>query len=295
MANTAIRDLGAGTLAADSAFPIQNTSAATVAEKASYSKMGGLVHAANTITTANLTASVGTLHKVTIAGLTANRDFILPDTAAIGERVGVYVVDGDATYVLQIKTAATASEINGADASSTLWSSVFIQNEIVIFECIKAGGAGDTDWIVIQDGRIACNASMADTTGTANYYTNDTVITPAYNVASPNVGGTADTTADQIVIRRAGIYRISMSAVTPSVLDSGEIMQQLLTVNGTTKIRTAIQSAVTNALVGANCVRTMTLAVGDVLLGKIYHNEGANLTWSTDEAYAPRLEITEIF
>jgi len=220
MANQVIRDLGAGTLATDSALVLQNTSAATRPTQVAFSEMGGLVHSDDTITTANLTASVGTLHKVTIAGMTADRDFILPDTAAIGERVGVFVVDGDDTYVLQIKTAATSSEINGADASSTIWSSVFIQNEVVIFECIKAGGAGDTDWIVVQDGRIPCNSKMyLSTTTTGTPMTASTYVTLPLDTVENDLGDIADITNDYFDLRRAGNYvgTVSMQVDTPIV------------------------------------------------------------------------------
>ena len=64
----------------------------------------------------------------------------------MGERVGVYVVDGDATYELILKGAASQT-INGGTAA-TEWSRVFIANECVIFRCIAAN-----TWIVEYDGR----------------------------------------------------------------------------------------------------------------------------------------------
>jgi len=77
MADTTIRGLtggDSGQPAADAWLISQATSTATTPLAHSFSAMGGMVHAANTLTTGNLTASVGTLHLLTIAGLTANKE-----------------------------------------------------------------------------------------------------------------------------------------------------------------------------------------------------------------------------
>jgi len=77
---------------------------------------GGLEPNNQTITTADVTGAVGQLYVCTIAGLTANRNLTLP-SATVGERIGVYVADGDATYALIVKGAASQT-INGGSAAT---------------------------------------------------------------------------------------------------------------------------------------------------------------------------------
>jgi hypothetical protein len=238
MANEALRNLTTGTLAADSAVPIQNTSAATRMQQASFSEMGGLVLASNSLTTANLTASVGTLHQLTIAGLTAIRDFILPDTAAVGERVALYIVDGDPTYEVNIKTAATGSLLNGVDHSATAWSKVFIQHETMVFRCINAGGAGDTDWIVEHDGRIPCVARMHLATDAVAFLAtaNTSYQIEISTVDNDSFGGT-DTGNYHILVRRGGNYGLSAKfACTTLGADFENIETMIYVNNGATKV-----------------------------------------------------------
>lgn len=298
MADTTIRGLAGGDSgqpAADAWFIAQATSGATTPLAHSFASIGGLEQASNTLTTANLTASVGTLHLVTVSGLTADRDFILPDTAKVGQRVGVYLVTASPTaFELNIKTAATGSLINGVDASATAHTQLLILGEMLVFECVNAGGAGDTDWIRVYDGRKPCHATMADTSGTASHYADSVSTTPAYNVATVNVGSIADTTGDQILIRRAGNYSISMSANTGAEMGIGIVMQLLLTVNGTTHVRAAQYSPVASGLIGFGIGRVAALVAGDVLVGKVYHNKGSAITWSTNVAYAPRINVVEV-
>ena len=124
---------------------------------------GGLLPNAQTVTTTDITGAVGQMYVLTIAGLTGNRNLTLP-SAAPGQRVGVYVADGDDTYSI-ILIGAASQTINGGSAA-TEWSRVFIKGECVIFLCIAAN-----TWIVESDGRIPCQCkvtlSAAITTNTA--------------------------------------------------------------------------------------------------------------------------------
>lgn len=167
MANATIYDLTQETsLNAADRLIVQQTGASTRATSATFALMGGLVYSASSVTTANVTATVGTIHALDLSGLTADRNFVLPDSAQVGERIGVFVTTGDASFELDIVTAATGSLINGANAGGgTSWSRLFITNECCVFRCVNAGGAGDTDWIVEYDGRIPCHCLLE---GTAN-------------------------------------------------------------------------------------------------------------------------------
>ena len=241
MANSAIRDLSTAILSADSALPLQNTSAATRAEQTAFSELGGLVLSSDTMTTANLTASVGTLHQLTIAGLTAIRDFILPDTAAVGERVALYIVDGDPDYEVNIKTAAAGSLLNGTDHNSTAWSKVFIKNETVLFRCVVAGGAGGTDWIVENDGRIPCSTRMYMNTDATSLLAvpNTDYQVPLASITSDNCSA-ADTTNNHILIRRDGNYYLAGKTTPTNVgLDQEDFVVKVSSNNNATQLASA--------------------------------------------------------
>jgi hypothetical protein len=167
-----------------------------------------------TITTGNITGEAGQMYVCTIAGLTADRDLTLP-SAQVGERIGVYIVDGDADYALVLKGAASQT-INGGTAA-TEWSRVFIANESVTFLCIAAN-----TWIVETDMRIPCALKMfpaTDTTGeTAAQYTDIdlSATTPDYDI-----GGMAVIASDHALIRRAGKYTVQVTGRNVSSITDG--------------------------------------------------------------------------
>ena len=243
MADTTIRGLSAGTLAIDTAFVGQNTGTGTLAEKFDFSAVGGLILASNTLTTANLTATVGTLHQLTIAGLTADRDFILPDTAAVGETIGLYIVDGDASFEVNIKTAATGSLLNGTDHSSTEWSKVFIAGETMLFRCVNGGGAGDTDWIIQPggDGRTPCVASMYlaadDLDGMPVDDTNYQV--PLDTSLHDNFSGVI-TAQEHILIRRTGTYACAGMWVNSDSFSTTGLIRTEIYVNNAGTVKAAL-------------------------------------------------------
>lgn len=168
-------------------------------------------YSAAVVTTASVTGVVGTFHALNISGLTADRNFILPDGATVDDRVGLWLsLDAPASFELNIVTAASGSRINNVNAGGgTPWSSVFIAGEVLIFRCINAGGAGDTDWVVEYDGRIPCQALLrlsADQTSVAD----ETFTKIVLDAEDIDIGNIADpTTNNRINTRRAGNYQIS--------------------------------------------------------------------------------------
>lgn len=159
---------------------------------------GGLTPNAQTITTADVTGAVGQLYVCTIAGLTANRNLTLPSASA-GERVGVYVVDGDDTYALILKGAASQT-INGGSAA-TEWSRVFIAGECVVFICTAAN-----TWIVESDGRIPQHGMLNLTSNSASRLTNNTIVALDFNEVVRNTGSIAVLANDRFEPRRQGHY-----------------------------------------------------------------------------------------
>ena len=158
----------------------------------------GLETNAQTVTTTDITGAVGQLYVCTIAGLTANRNLTLP-SAAVDELVGVQIVDGDASFALILKGAASQT-INGGSAA-TEWSRLFIAGETVIFRCTAAN-----TWVVANDGRKPCRTGMllnGDIT-TLTPATWEAVVFNSKDIT--DTGGIADSTAGTFVLRRAGTY-----------------------------------------------------------------------------------------
>jgi hypothetical protein len=207
MADETLWDLTAETvMTAAHRLAVHDTSAATRAQHATFALLGGLEINNQTVTTTDVTGAVGQLYVCTIAGLTADRNLTLP-SAQVGERVGVYIVDGDADYALVLKGAASQT-INGGTAA-TEWSRVFIANEAVTFLCIAAN-----TWIVETDMRIPCAVKIRPVTDTPASETSFTWTDIDLSGTTPDydVGGIAVIASDHVLIRRTGMYQITMNA-----------------------------------------------------------------------------------
>ena len=177
----------------------------SVIASAAFGNNAALNHVAASPTTAGVTGVVGTMHLLDISGLTASRNFTLPATAAVGDRVGVYLTTGDASYELII-IGDTGDTINGGSAN-TEWSRLFITNECVILRCVTANAA----WVVEYDGRIPCLAGMLKTTNTN---VNDVTATKiALNeVIVDNCSVCDSATNNRFNIRRTGTYKCTGKA-----------------------------------------------------------------------------------
>lgn len=183
---------------------------------------GGLEISNQTVTTTDITGAVGNMYICTIAGLTANRNLTLP-SAAVGERIGVHVVDGDDTYALILK-GASGQTINGGSAA-TEWSRVFIKGETVIFKCIAAN-----TWIVESDGRIPCVAkirltatsqsvSAATQTEWKDFDSNG--VSEVFDVGNI-MDGTTGSSGGRVTIRRSSDYNIFGALASGDALSNGE-------------------------------------------------------------------------
>lgn len=173
-----------------------------------------------TVTTTDITGAVNQFYICTIAELTAHRNLTLPSATA-GDRIGVYIVDGDADYALILKGAASQT-INGGTAA-TEWSRLFIKGESAIFKCTAAN-----TWIVENDRRIPCVARMELSTAiTTNSAATWTVLT--HDTAVVNIGQMCDTGTNSIVLRRDATVVISAQMATN---DSSKIADQDSVITG---------------------------------------------------------------
>lgn len=263
--------------ASSSGSAVSFTSAAVVSviATAAAGNNWGLNEISASPTGAGVTGVVGTLHILDISGLSADQDFTLPATCAVGDRVGVFIKTGDPDYELLLKPAS-GDTINGGSAGAE-WSRLFISNECVIFRCITA----DTDWIVEYDGRIPCVAGLSSA-GVS--MANNTVIrlTSAQWTADFNQGNAYVTsgTHPAFKARRAGKYQTVVSGASASMADARIWYVRVETSpNGTpvTKVDYRATTGVAERASGT-ALFISDLAVGDEILGHYFHNQGTTVT-----------------
>ena len=183
----------------------------------------------------NTTMVVGALYVVDGAALTADRTYTLPATAAVGDRIGVMMSAGSATYEVLL-TAASGDTLNGV-AGGTEWSRLFIIGEVVILRCVAANAT----WVVEQDGRIPQVGNMRLSTSAdgeaANTFTRPTTCsTPGAWTADVNVGSVCTTASDRITARRAGRYNINYVGLIKDLLTDQNLHGAAVFHNGTANI-----------------------------------------------------------
>lgn len=210
-------------------------------------------------TTAGITGEVGVMHVLDISGLTANRDFTLPATCAVGDRVGVMLSTGDATYELLLKPA-TDDTINGGTASAE-WSRLFITGEVVIFRCVTANAA----WIVEYDGKVPQAANIVPGTSFTHTSSGAAVkVTWSDATVETNVGEVVDAANSQFIVRRAGKYLVT-AIVDNSNAASGKATACYLYKNGALVGRFFFNVPGVTGTQSAGVTQVLSLEVDDYL------------------------------
>lgn len=290
-----------GTLEASSTgSAVTFTSAATVeviliAGKGNLIESALLEHVAASPTVAGVTGVVGTLHLLDISGLTASRNFTLPATAAVGDRVGVYLTTGDASFEL-ILIGDTGDTINGGSAA-TEWSRLFITNECVIFRCITANSA----WIVEYDGRIPQAGLLRLSTSPTNTESAATFVyataTSGAWTADVNVGSCCDVATDKITARRAGNYRMASCSYSNQVVADTKYFGSIIEKNATSTIAS---NAIRNPVGGVPLrafdiiVDSVPMVTGDYIRFKYRSEEGSKGLTSSATAYETFMSMVEV-
>jgi len=213
---------GDGTITKVSVESAQGSLATESAELTVYASVPGnwfahttLADNAQTPVSTDITGAIGQYYLITQSSQSANIDFTLP-SASIGDRIGVYMVDGDDTYAVIIKGAASQT-INGGSAA-TEWSRLFIQGETCIFRCVAAN-----TWIIEHDGRIPCCGKVKPQTDvTGNSAGTYTVIDLSGSTAEINIGDMVDIANDKMNIRRDGRYIIRVAGRPYSSVADGD-------------------------------------------------------------------------
>lgn len=186
-----------------------------------------LEYSAASVTTADVTGAVNTLHALDVSGMTADRTFTLPATAAVGDRVGVMITAGDDAYELLI-TAPAGDTLDGV-SGGTEWGRFYNSWEMAVFRCTVANSTWvceSVKWVdrpfeVVADG---------STTQTMTRNTN-TKATAVFASESSDPDALWDTTNKKLVARRAGLYVIHTALQFNSLPDQ-TITQVTLYKNG---------------------------------------------------------------
>jgi hypothetical protein len=225
---------------------------------------------------AAVTGVVGTMHILDIGPFTADRDFTLPATCAVGDRVGVFIKTGDPSFELLLKPAS-GDTINGGSVGAE-WSRLFITGECVIFRCITA----NADWIVEYDGRIPSAVSMtaasAQTGIAASTWTTLTEGATGSWGTPINVGNLADTGNDAVIARRKGNYVLNVVATLVLMTDQRSILLGFQ-LNGSGNPRRVCRLATSTAAsttTGGSGSVSLSLQAGDSVRAQILHTDTAN-------------------
>ena len=246
-------------------------------------------------TDADTTMAINTLYVVDMsAWATADRTYTLPATAAVGDRIGVMVTAGNASYELLL-TAGTGDTLNGI-SGGTEWSRVFITNEVVIMRCVVANAT----WIVEYDGRIpqqcGCRLTTAATGETAATVTTPTDKSGAWTAYANNASLASVSTGD-IKTRRAGNFHVSYAGVSTDTVTSGKYFSTYLYLNGNTTIAAASQFAQNQSTLGRASQQSIltNLAADDFIRFRWRSEEGSKgLDASPSPGLATAFSLMEV-
>ena len=235
-----------------------------------------------TVTTANVSASANNVYNCTIAGLTANRNFVLPTPSAAGEIIRVNVLDGDADYAL-ILIGDAGVTINGGSAA-TEWSRLYTAGETVTLESTST-----SNWQVIEDGRIPSVTKIYGSSSIAQSIPSaSTTVIEFDNVEFDNAAA-ADLANNRVDIRRDGKYFCfaAMTFVAATTRAFGDLF-----VSSATRARDERGGASTNTT--PTVLGEFDLTPVDYVQYRIYQDSG----WAVSPKYStwsPILVVQEVF
>lgn len=248
------------------------------------------------LATTDVTGVVGTMHVLDMsnASFTGDLDFILPTTAAVGDRIGVMISAGDDLYELDLHTvSASGDTINGVNSSvgTASWSRLFITGETVIFRCVTANSA----WIVEHDGRIPQSCQLEDAGGTACTTAESQHIevdTSVYDNA--NIGDIA--TPDWgIQPRRTGRYWCR--AFVRLTLNDQNLTAVYVMFDNNAKAGQSGYPAVngTACQMSVSAILYFDTAVDTTIEVQVYHNFGSDVTPNTGAGNRASITVLEVF
>lgn len=245
-------------------------------------------------TDADTTMAVNKLYVVDMsAWATADRNYTLPASAAVGDRIGVMVSAGDASHELILK-ANTGDTLNGVTAAE--WSRLFITGEVVVMRCTAASAT----WIVEYDGRIPMKGMMSAASSQTGIVTStETTATQGASGSwseDINVGSILDTGNNAIKVRRACKALASGGFAFGSLNDQTQCYVAVRVNTGTARrvSRGASSNPSANVWSGSGSAQ-LSLAVDDSVTLRALHTLGSNAAseWVSGASMA-FLSIVEI-
>ena len=234
-----------------------NTAVVSVVATAAFGNNAALNHVSGT--DADTTMAVGNMYVTDMsAWATADRTYTLPADAAVGDRIGIMVTSGNASYELIIKPN-TSDTINGGSAAAE-WSRLFITGEVVILRCVTANSA----WVVEYDGRIPCVGSLRRHSGTTSLTTSQFIKIPCEQL-DVDVGQIAQTANTRMFARRAGKYTVSAFLLVSPVADANAFITLIYKNSSVHKRVSQGYSSVASAVMGGSGTCVLMLDVGDYI------------------------------
>jgi hypothetical protein len=200
-------------------------------------------------TDAATTMATESFYRVDMSGWTADRNYTLPASPTVGDRVGVMVTAGSASWELIVK-GNTSQTINGGSTASE-WSRLFITGEVVILRYVASNA-----WMVEYDGRIAqkgllrlSTAPSANEAAATFVYPTSAAPTAGVWTADTNIGACTDVSLGKISTRRACRANLSHAGATPTNVTDQKYWGTCLEVNGNAAIQ-ILQNTLRNPLTG---------------------------------------------
>lgn len=186
------------------------------------------------VTTADVAVTLGHCHVLTIAGLTANRNFELPSVTAsdVGKKIDVCILDGDDAYSILVK-GSTGVSINGGTAGAE-WCRLHGEGEFVSFQVV-----GSDAYDIVVDGRRPAWCLIHKGSHTQGMTTSHTNCDFASGSTQSDNHSLADIANDGITFRRAGDSMVVMAASSVESqpdLDYDRAMGSQIRLDGSSKI-----------------------------------------------------------
>ena len=198
---------------------------------------------------------------------TADRDYTLPTTAAVGDRICITMLAGNATYELILKTGTgqTCAFAGATVAAASEITRLFITGETMEFEYLATN-----KWACVLDRRIAQKGLMRLSTSTtstesAGVYAFPTDISGVWT-ADTNVGGVCNTSNGRITARRACHVNMACASYPLVALASTNLWTTAVEKNGSGTINylyNQIHASASQALTGGVAAGPIVMAVDD--------------------------------
>jgi len=228
------------------------------------------------IDTANGRVGIGTKAPAAKFTINASEDseFIRLNDATNSDSIGIFTGSGSPEGVVTAQLGSIYSD----HASGKLYK--------------KGVDGGNTGWEEVVAGNSSHMAKMNSTVGQSVDHATDTLID--FNNVEFDYGGIANTSGDRFTVKRDGVYFVTGSYADNAKIDSGELLQLYIFVNGIKRQVQGAYSVATDGYPRVNINEMFFLNTGDYVQLYIKQDEGAAITLQTIVTSAPKFAIVEL-